>query len=70
VNQNWAFAREWLRRWNWANQSPPALRTPAEYASAGIDFIVLAPAGTLPGLRPVYENADWRVFEVSGSAVR
>lgn len=70
VNQNWEFAREWRRRWDWANQSPPALRTPAEYASAGIDFIVLAPAGTLPGLRPVYENADWRVFEVTGSAAR
>ncbi len=70
VNQNWAFAREWLRRWNWANQAQPPFRTAAEYASAGIDFIVLAPVGTLPGLGPVYENADWRVFEVTGSAGR
>ncbi|MGD0577729.1 MAG: hypothetical protein ABSC08_02250 [Bryobacteraceae bacterium] len=70
VNQNWAFAREWLRRWSWANQAQPPFRTAEEYASAGIDFIVLASGGTLPGLRPVYENADWRVFEVSRSPAR
>jgi hypothetical protein len=68
VNQNWAFAREWQQRWNWANQAQPPLRTAAEYASAGIDFIVLTPAGALPGLRPVYENAQWRVFAVSRPA--
>jgi hypothetical protein len=70
VNQNWVFAREWTRRWNWANQAQPPLRAPAEYAAAGIDYIVLGARESVPGLRPAYENAAWRVFAVSSSAAR
>lgn len=70
VNQNWAFAREWMRRWNWANQAQPPLRTPAEYAAAGIDFLVVGAQETVPGLQPVYENEAWRVLEVRASAGR
>ncbi len=70
VNQNWAFAREWMRRWNWANQAQPPLRAPAEYAAAGIDFIVVGAQETVPGRQPVYENEAWRVFEVRALAGR
>ena len=64
VNQNWDFAREWQRRWNWAHEGKLPLRPVADYASAGIDFVVLGPANDLPGLQPVYSNASWKVFDV------
>jgi hypothetical protein len=64
VNQNWDFAREWQRRWNWARQARPPLRPATDYASEGIDFVVSGPESDLPGLRPVYANASWRVFDV------
>lgn len=68
VNQSWEFAREWQRRWIWARDGRPPLRPAAEYASAGIDFVVLGPQNDLPGLRPVYSNASWKVFDVRPSA--
>jgi hypothetical protein len=64
VNQNWTFAREWQRRWNWTRQTRPPLLAAADYASAGIDFVVLGPEGDLPGLQPVYANPSWKVFDV------
>jgi len=70
VNQNWELAREWQRRWNWANQAQAPLRAPEEYASAGIDYLVLPPRETLHGLNPVFENASWRVFALSPPAAR
>ena len=68
VNQNWAFAREWQRRWHRMREARPPLLPAAEYASAGIDFVVLGPENDLPGLRPVYSNASWKVFDVRSSA--
>ena len=70
VNQNWELAHEWQRRWSWASQAQPPFRAPEEYASAGIDYIVLSPRNALPGLNPVFENASWRVFAVSPAAAR
>jgi hypothetical protein len=70
VNQNWAFAREWQRRWVWARDGRPPLRSAAEYASVGIDFVVLSPSGDLPGLHPVFANAAWKVYAVRDTSAR
>jgi hypothetical protein len=64
VNQNWTFAREWQSRWNWAREARPPLLPAGEYASAGIDYVVVGPKNGLPGLQPVYSNASWQVFDV------
>jgi hypothetical protein len=70
VNQNWAFAREWQRRWNWTREARLPLLPAAEYASAGIDYVVLGPRNGLPGLQPVYSNAGWKVFDVRPAVAR
>jgi len=64
VNQNWTFAREWQSRWNWVREAQPPLLPAEEYASAGIDYVVVGPKNGLPGLQPVYSNASWQVFDV------
>jgi hypothetical protein len=64
VNQNWAFAREWQNRWNWAREARAPLLPAGEYASAGIDYVVVGSQNGLPGLQPVYANAGWKVFDV------
>jgi hypothetical protein len=64
VNQNWTFAREWQSRWNWTREAQPPLLPGEEYASAGIDYVVVGPKNGLPGLQPVYSNASWQVFDV------
>lgn len=68
VNQNWEFAREWQRRWNWTREARSPLLSGAEYSSAGIDYIVLGAQNDLPGWQPVYSNAVWKVFAVRPSA--
>jgi hypothetical protein len=67
VNQNWTFARQWQSRWNWARESRPPLLPAEEYASAGIDYVVVGPQNGLPGLQPIYSNAGWKVFNVTPS---
>jgi hypothetical protein len=64
VNQNWTFAREWQSRWNWMREARPPLLPAEDYASAGIDYIVVGPQNGLPGLQPVFSNASWQVFDV------
>ena len=64
VNQNWTFAREWQSRWNWTREARPPLLPAEDYASAGIDYIVVGPQNGLPGLQPVFSNASWQVFDV------
>jgi hypothetical protein len=64
VNQNWTFAREWQRRWIWTRETRLPLLASWEYASAGIDYVVVGPQNGLPGLQPVYSNAAWKVFDV------
>jgi len=64
VNQNWEFAREWRRRWQWTREAKAPLLAAADYASAGIDYVVLSRQNNLPGLRPVYANASWQVYDV------
>lgn len=64
VNQNWAFARQWQSRWRWAQEARPPLLSAEEYASAGIDYVVVGPNHGFPGLQPVYSDASWKVFEV------
>jgi hypothetical protein len=64
VSQNWAFAREWQNRWNWTREARAPLLSAGEYASAGIDYVVVGPQNGLPGLQPVYSNAGWKVFDV------
>ena len=67
VNQNWEFAREWQRRWNWTRAARSPLLSGAEYASVGIDYVVLGSQNDLPGWQPVYSNATWKVFDVRPS---
>ena len=64
VNQNWEFAREWQRRWNWTREARTPLLSAADYSSAGIDYVVLGSGNSLPGLLPVFSNASWKVFDV------
>jgi hypothetical protein len=64
VNQNWEFAREWQSRWNWTREARAPLLPAGEYASAGIDYVILGPRNGLPGMQPVYSNAGWKVFDV------
>ena len=68
VNQNWTFAREWQSRWNWVREAKPPLLPPEEYASAGIDYVVVGPHNGWPGVQPVYSNAAWKVFDVKPQA--
>jgi hypothetical protein len=73
VNQNWAFAREWQGRWNWAREARAPLLPTREYALAGIDYVVVGPQrdmSGLPGLQPVYSNAAWKVFDVRPAGAR
>lgn len=68
VNQNWTFAREWQSRWNWTREARAPLLPAEDYASAGIDYIVVGPRNGLPGLQPVYANAAWKVFDIKPPA--
>lgn len=68
VNQNWTFAREWQSRWNWTREARPPLLPAEDYASAGIDYIVVGRRNGLPGLQPVYSNASWQVFDIRPAA--
>ena len=70
VNQNWTFAREWQNRWNRTREARAPLLPAGEYAAAGIDYIVVGAKNGLPGLKPVYSNAEWRVFELKPAGAR
>ena len=70
VNQNWGFAREWQSRWNWTREARAPLLPAGEYASAGIDYVVVGLQNELPGLQPVYANAGWKVFDVRPASAR
>ena len=74
VNQSWAFAREWERRWEWQRRRESAGRAAMpqlpvdEYRAAGVDYVVLDRTHRLANARAVYENADWRVYALTPSA--
>jgi hypothetical protein len=67
VNESWAFAREWQRRWSLMGREEPPPLDAEPYRAAGIDYVALEGAHALAGAPVVFANARWRVYSVKRS---
>ncbi len=70
VNFMKAFGREWWSRWRQTMQGKfdPA-RVP-QFASLGIDYIVLRASHRLPSAKPVFENSRYVVYPMHDGGVQ
>jgi len=57
------FADEWWRRWQDTMQPKLTPERLKSLLSLPIDYYVLHPAARIPGVKPVFENLDWLVYD-------
>jgi hypothetical protein len=64
VNYMRGLAQEWGRRWQ-ATMAKTVDYSVVDYATLGVDYIVLKRANRLRDRAPAYENARWAVYSAS-----
>ncbi len=70
VNFLRAFAAEWQTRWRLAMEGGFRSAKMQDYASLGVDYVVLRRPRRLPGRKPVFENSRFVVYRLEPSEVR
>jgi hypothetical protein len=65
VNYMKSLAEEWWRRWQSMLGAPYRQRPPSDYASLGIDYIVLKAPNSIAGAIPVHANSRYVVYATS-----
>jgi hypothetical protein len=64
VNFMRPFAMLWAERWETMKVQQPV----AEYRERQIDYLVLRKTNPISGMTPVYENAEWLVYDLRNSS--
>jgi hypothetical protein len=65
VNYLKDFAEEWRTRWELVNHTGYGADAIPRYRSVGVDYMVLRQEHELPGIEPIYRNANYAVYRIA-----